>query len=105
MAFQSIETQILNRLVKDILKAGYLVHVMDGEEFVLRDSNSFVKIRKAMESTDEDYLFLKRDGQNIGWVRLIYGNDNDVISDYTSVDEIEAIIDPIYKDIDTFENK
>jgi hypothetical protein len=36
-----------------------------------------------MSTTDEDFLILTK-GEAKGWIRLIYGNGADVISDFTT---------------------
>ena len=84
---QEVERQIISLLVADCLAAGYAVGVNDGEDTTLRDSRDFPEIWAALDTTDEDYLLLSK-GEVKGWIRLIYGNGGDVISDYTTnVDE------------------
>ncbi len=82
------ERQIIVLLVEDCLAAGFKVGVNDGEETTLRDSSDEAEIFAAMSTTDEDFLLLNKydDAGEIlckGWVRLVYGNDGYVISDYT----------------------
>ena len=83
---QELEKRICRRAVKCLLDAGYDVGVNDGGETVLERSTNTRKIYAAMYSTDEDYLLAvdRASGKQIGWVRLIYGNCEDVISDYTT---------------------
>ncbi|RWI35531.1 hypothetical protein [Mesorhizobium sp.] len=88
---QEIERQIAERLVKDILAAGYALSVYDGEETTLKRSTDATAVLKAMFTTDEDYLMVHdiADGdgfqeKNFGYVWLIYGNGHDVISDCTT---------------------
>jgi hypothetical protein len=98
------ERQIVVRLVDSLLDAGYSVGVHDGEEHVLRPCRSRSEIFAAMSTTDEDYLIFERevhpgnlrlvhgtpvvDTKVCGWIRLIYGNGCDVLSDYTTnIDE------------------
>lgn len=82
---QMVEREIATALVDSALAAGYTVTVFNGEEDVLKQSSSQTDILAAMFSTDDDRLFLWRDGQQVGWVLFIYGNDGpDVISDYTT---------------------
>lgn len=79
-----IETRIINRLVEDILAAGYSIRVFDGEEVVLENARSFASILAAMRSSDEDILQLyRKDASLVGFVHLIYGNGPDVIADYS----------------------
>jgi len=79
---REVERQIIVPLVEDLLSAGYLVGVNDGEENVLEPCSDSDQIFAAMSTTDEDILITKKQGHS-GWVRLIYGNDADVISDNT----------------------
>lgn len=82
-----IERQIIVLLVEDLLEAGYEISVNDGEETTLTCSTDEVAIFAAMSSTDEDRLLLSTGGRVEGWVawiRLIYGNGADVISDNTT---------------------
>lgn len=84
----TIEKQIVRRAVRDLLNAGYLISVNDGETTVLRNNFKLTLIMGAMGSTDEDVLFVRR-GAERGWVRFIWGNDCDVISDHTvNLDEV-----------------
>jgi hypothetical protein len=85
------EKAICLRLVRDALKAGYVVSVNDGGDDVLVNSSSFQAIVAAMFSTDEDVLTFRDPRvvvdvarkliQRVGFVHLVYGNDCDVISD------------------------
>ena len=85
---QRAEYRVISAFVKTALKAGHTLGVFDGEELVLKHSNSYKAVMGAIMSTDDDYIFVypvgAKSGPRIGWVRLIYGNDGpDVISDYT----------------------
>jgi len=88
----SIERMVAEKLVTDALKTEYAITIRDGEEFTLRRSKEKNAILEAMCTTDEDYLYFSLDGQNIGWVRLIWGNEEDVISDYTTDPRIERLL-------------
>jgi hypothetical protein len=90
------ELRIIRRLVSSALAAGYTISVNDGEETVLVKSTSQKAIIAAMFSTDEDYLHLYRPGGTyLGWIRLIYGNGSDVISDHTYTPELTTFLEPI----------
>ena len=91
-----VERVIINRLIGDMLSAGALLGVNDGEETTLERSADPVAIKAAMYTTDEDYLLVWASGHTTGrctgWVRLIYGNGEDVISDYSL--NIENLVAP-----------
>jgi hypothetical protein len=79
-----VERQIIVTLVEDLLAGGYKVGVNDGEERVLEPCSDAARIYAVMSTTDEDYLLTEKEGERGGWIRLIYGNRSDVISDYTT---------------------
>lgn len=77
-----IEKRIVGRVVYDLLAAGWLITVNDGDENPVIDSKDAPTIFKALASTDQDYLMVKAPGRRSAWVRLIWGNGVDIISDY-----------------------
>lgn len=78
-----MERLIARQAIADLLAAGYLIDVNDGEVTTVEGSGDPAVILAAMFTTDEDYLVAKGVGSR-GWVRFIYGNDGwDVINDYT----------------------
>lgn len=76
------EKRIVGKLVTDLLAAGHKLSVNDGEEIALKRSTDAEAIYAALSSTGEDYLIVHVLGRTDRWVRLIWGNDVDVISDY-----------------------
>lgn len=97
-----IERRIARQCMKDLLDAGFLITVFDGEDFPLRKSNNAKDILDAMFSVDEDVLYVhKRPDvadapmERVGWVQFIYGNDGwDVIADYTT--NLESALKPTF---------
>lgn len=103
---QKLERFIVRDVIARLLAAGYKLSVdnMSGDDDNVREfetlSKSATEIYSRMFQTDEDYLFVfsadakhgvwgkgtgDGPGQQVGWVRFIYGNDGwDVISDYSS---------------------
>lgn len=80
---KDIERLLMEQVVDDLLAAGYLVSVNDGEETTVTESTDRAEILDAMRSTDEDYLLARLPGvKRNSWVRLIYGNGADLISDF-----------------------
>jgi hypothetical protein len=82
------ERVVVNRLVTELLSHNLLITVNDGEDNVVILSQDKTKILEAMGSTGEDILvvFNKNVTGNarLGVISLVYGNDYEVISDYTS---------------------
>lgn len=97
-ARQRVEQTIALTAAQVLLDAGFSLGVDDGEEVTLQFSRDIEAVKKALFTTDEDYLYVYRADRNPralekrpdGWVRLVYGNDGwDVISDYSSVDLLD----------------
>jgi hypothetical protein len=76
------EKLIVSKIVADVLAAGAVITVNDGEEDTLSLSADPQAIFTALSSTDEDYLIVTQVTGKVSWVRLVWGNDVDVISDY-----------------------
>ena len=91
-----VENQIVERLVTDILAAGFTVSVYDGGDYCLKHCTSLEAIIEALASTDSDELVLhlpkNSEGlrMRVGWIMLVWGNDTAVISDYTV--NLEAVM-------------
>lgn len=78
------EARIARKIVKDALANGWTVSVNDGEEWTVKNSTDSRTILDAMCSTDSDVLRLRdAAGEAIGNIWLVWGNDEDVISDHT----------------------
>lgn len=88
------ENKIMRRTIRDLLAAGYLLSVNDGEEITVHQSINARQVFAAMRTTDEDSLIayathspdgiLHAEPKRRGAVQFIYGNDGpDVICDYS----------------------
>ena len=78
------EARIARKIVKDALANGWTVSVNDGEEWTVKNSTDSRTILDAMCSTDSDVLRLRdAAGEAIGNIWLVWGNDEDVISDHS----------------------
>jgi hypothetical protein len=88
-----IETAIARRLVANALADKLTVSVYDGGAWCLKRSTNLTEIMDALQSTDCDTLrFRNADGVSIGSVLLIWGNEDDLISDHTDNDAIAALV-------------
>jgi len=101
------ERRIASALVRAILDAGYDVGVNDGEETTVVSTNNAKKAVDALFTTDEDYiLVMSRTAPcaQLGWFRLIYGNEGwDVISDYSDTTlcrNIDASLESVVKSVE-----
>ena len=92
-----IECIIAKRLVRIILENGFEIKIFDGENFAMPQfSSDYNTIIEAMASTDEDIVWIKKPSTNQRrWIRLIYGNGEDLISDYSATFDLDPIIDEI----------
>lgn len=88
-----VELAIVRKAAADLIAAGYLITVDDGDDEPVRKSKDIDAIMDAAFAVDEAYLYVySGEGQaKCGFVRLIYGNTGwDVISDH-SVNLEEAL--------------
>lgn len=96
---QDLERRITDEIVKALFQHGYVVRIHDGEEFCTKRISDPVAVQRAVQSTDEDTIFVYHageDGPHIGTISLVYGNEgHDVVSDYTYVPELHDLIEPI----------
>lgn len=87
------ETRIAKGIVTDALARGWTVSVNDGEETVVSKSVEKAEIFDAMNSTGLDVLiFHDKDGARVGWVQLVWGNDEDLISDFSDNEEMDEFL-------------
>lgn len=88
----STEHRIVSQLLSTALPLGYTVSVFDGEEWTLRNSQDPGAIIQALATTEIDLLsFRDASGALIGWVQLIWGNGEDLISDCSANDLTDAL--------------
>lgn len=79
-----IEQMIVGKLVTDLLNAGYSLTIFNGGvEPELNRSSDAAVIFAALAASDHDEIVVRQREIRKGWIRLIWGNDCDVISDYT----------------------
>lgn len=90
-----IEKSIAIRLVKAILKDGNMVTVYNGgEKPELKNSTNRKEILKTMNQTGIDEIVLRdKDEKHLGWIQLVYGNDWDLVSDYSVA--LEEMLKPV----------
>lgn len=96
-ARQRIEIEIAHALLVVLIRAGFSVRVVQGDDA----SGDTLPIRTTVDEAmgdlfqcDDDRILVYRadSAKRFGWVYLVYGNDGwDVISDYTT--NLEAVIE------------
>lgn len=62
---QKVERKIVFAAITQLLAAGYSLGVNDGEETTIHHSRDVKAIKKAMFTTDEDYLFVYVKGDDL----------------------------------------
>lgn len=87
---ESVETQIARHTVRALLGAGYAITVDCGDGIEIAESRDETAILRALSATDQDYLLVG--GRS--WVRLIWGNGADLISDYTT--DLDPVLEPVF---------
>lgn len=95
-----VERGIATRLIRDLLAKGYYVRIHDGEEFNTESNlNKESEIKDNLATTGEDRIYFSKfsDKQSyLGWIWLVWGNGEDLISDYSANPRTEEIVEPIY---------
>ena len=97
MSFQQYATpaerRIVRKMIKDALAKGWTISVFDGEEWALKRSRKEHDVLEALCSTDSDTLkFRDKLARPIGNVMLVWGNDEDVISDHSDNEKMNAFM-------------
>ena len=78
------EIRIAKAVVDALLAKGWIISVWEAEDWALEHSIDRDQILKAMGSTVMDKLCAETDDcDHVGWVMLIWGNGEDLISDNT----------------------
>lgn len=86
------ERKICFKLVDVLLAEGCTITHHNGEYAEVERSTDKAAIRAAFFATDMEELAAFKDGSQVGWWSLVYGNDGwDVISDYSANPFAEAI--------------
>lgn len=93
----AIEKKLINPMITASIKAGYALRVHDGEEWSTDWTTDRAEVREYVGATDETILAVSEGGEWIGQIVCIHGNEEDVISDWTDNDKIDAIVRPVLK--------
>ena len=87
---QALEGQVMKSAISELIAAGFVLSVFDGEEITVKKSTDESAIFAAMRTADIDTLYADRpngDGRENcrRFVQFVYGNDGwDVIADNSS---------------------
>ena len=99
-----IEGVIMTQVILDALAAGYNITVDDGED-ESTPKQALGDILAAMCATEsgDTLCFADANGQQVGWVQFIYGNDGyDVVADYSANPATAALLANAERLADTF---
>lgn len=95
----SVERPIIERLCKDILERGYLITIWDGEENSLISSGDIQDIIENVGHTEVTVVNVMNIGGALqGWIVLIHGNEDDVLSDHSIGTLMQSIVDKSEKE-------
>jgi hypothetical protein len=87
-----IETRIISKLIRRALAKDWVISVNDGEEWALSRSKDFNAITAEVHATEQTYLhFRDAEGKKLGWVWLVHGNDEDVVTDAVDNDAMNEL--------------
>jgi hypothetical protein len=78
------ERAIAALIVSELIALGYALSVNDGEAWVVRKSQDAREVCAALASTGADVMNVRdaASGANVGYVSLIWGNGNCLLSDW-----------------------
>lgn len=87
------ERRIATHLVNKALERGYSIAVHDEEGEQLKASSDKKAIMDALALTDMNSLVLYRDGARVGSILLVWGNDEDLVTDNSDNDETCCLVE------------
>lgn len=100
---QRIESLMVRVVVRKLIATGYEIEVDnnagEGEDDIRCSySKNYQKVVASLSTTDEEILWTRKSrSAEGGWVKIIYGNGEDCISDYTTnLEDIVGNIDASY---------
>ncbi|MCP4896291.1 MAG: hypothetical protein GY906_04890 [bacterium] len=88
------ERSAARKLVRTILNAGFVIRVYDSAEFNTdHDLSTEADVLAELATSGDDRVYFRKPGDErfIGWFWLIWGNGEDLISDYNVNETTEKI--------------
>jgi hypothetical protein len=98
MTWREIECRVVTALVEAMIGAGYRLAVDRHEEDrnLLQIFSDARAVLDCLFDEEEDFLVVfGKERPPIGWIRLVYGEGEEVINDFSDVPEIAAIVDQV----------
>src|SRR5687768_7738639 len=81
---------------KALTAAGYTVDVIDGAGETFKGLSKKEAVEEVM-SCDDGYFLAMLDGEQVGWVWFVFGNEpEEVISDHSTT--LSHVLDPLTKE-------
>jgi hypothetical protein len=75
-----MELAIVNKLIESADAAGHRLNVAEYED----DGEHDYDVKTALFNLDDAHVIvIDSDGDELGWIRLVFGNGSDLVSDYT----------------------
>jgi hypothetical protein len=97
-----VERKIIELLLNTAQERGAVFfEVSDEEEVECHRTNNMEKVRESIGLTDSTIIDMYDVGRNrLGFVYLVHGNDEDVITDYSANDWMDGVMDRVTEEID-----
>lgn len=91
-----VEAAIAKKLVGVILDRGFKISIWEGERWTILLSQDEKAILEALASTGDDMLMVSTPKNGLlGYIFLVYGNGEDLISDHSVNDVIDEIVNTV----------
>lgn len=100
------EQLITNRLIDSILAKGHSISVDNGNKWTVKRSRDKATILEALATTDSDTLVIRKaSGDKFGTICLVWGNETDLVSDWSwpgsKPNQMDDLLTPILDYSDT----
>jgi hypothetical protein len=92
------ERRLVRSIVARAAARGVSVNVDNGDEcdLLASDTTDFETVWKSLKSTGHDYLSFRRNGDQIGWVHLVWSDcQEQTIADYSANEITDEILEPL----------
>lgn len=94
-----LQDQIITALIAAIFAGGYCITLNDGDDDILHLSYDVNRIRANMNSTEMDIFKVHYEREYIGFIQLIPGNGDDIVSNHSGNAIITNIVDKVLEDL------
>lgn len=93
-----IEEKIVRSILSFAISKEYTVSVFDGEEWGVVKSKHIEQIIEFIDTDEVTFRFRNTSNKVVGSISLIFGNEEDVIHDFSDNDKIREIVNSLGTD-------